>query len=136
MNSRYTFIRWGFSYLLTSLCILPAYTQLTLWTDQPDAVYHVGDTILFQAQSDISGPANYELFFDSRAPVAKTGTLELRDNQVFSIPYVLNEPGVIILKLNQNGYIGRSPLPSLLLKFVPEKKNRLILMLFGVYNET
>ena len=75
-----------------TLCL---FGQLSVTSNNEDAIYRVGETINFQVQSSSSGTANYTIVFDERSTPIETGTINLTANQVATIPYTHNSPGVV-----------------------------------------
>ncbi|MFK7806547.1 MAG: acetylxylan esterase, partial [Saprospiraceae bacterium] len=78
--------------------------QLTIVADQPQASYQTGESMNFQVTSTQSGQATYSIRYDRYTPPIATGTIQLTANQTATIPFTLNEPGMVLCWVNQNSF--------------------------------
>ncbi|MEM1119247.1 MAG: HYR domain-containing protein [Bacteroidota bacterium] len=105
MNKPILLVRMSFCLILLTLGSLPLIAQLDLSVNRADAIYNVGETAFFQARATYTGTATYEIIYDNEAPVIESGTINLNANQTTSIPFRLDEAGVVICRVNLNNAI-------------------------------
>jgi len=101
-------VRSSLCFFALLLGILPLTAQIEVSVNQADAIYNVGETAYFQAKATYSSPATYEIVYDDKSPVIKTGTVNLVAGQNIAIPYRSDEPGVIICRVNLNNVIAEA----------------------------
>ncbi len=105
MNKQHLTIRISLCFFVFLTTILPLTAQLELSVNRADAIYGVGETAFFQAKATFSSPATYEIIYDEQSPVVETGTVNLIAGQNVSIPYRLDEPGLVICRVNLNNVV-------------------------------
>jgi len=77
--------------------------EWTIVPDRMDATYEIGETANFIITSTVGGNISYSIFYDERTPVLSSGTLNVPINTPVSIPFTLNESGVVLCKVTMNG---------------------------------
>ena len=80
-----------------------ANNEWTIVPDRVDATYQIGETANFIITSTVGGNISYSIFYDERTPVLSSGTLNVPINTPVSIPFTLNESGVVLCKVTMNG---------------------------------
>ncbi|MEM9919867.1 MAG: acetylxylan esterase [Bacteroidota bacterium] len=92
-------------FLLFSTSLL---AQLTVVTNQPQAVYQANEPMFFEVRSSSPGQATYEIRYDTRAAVIKSGTIQLAPGQVTRIPFTDSKPGFVVCKIEQSGQVAEA----------------------------
>ncbi len=82
-------------FIFLSFQAVSLFGQMNVTSNKTDAIYRVGENINFQVRSSSSGTANYTITYDDRAPVIESGSIQLTANQVTTIPYTHDRPGVV-----------------------------------------
>ncbi|MEM9919484.1 MAG: Ig-like domain-containing protein [Bacteroidota bacterium] len=101
-STNFAIVQWTLVLLIAMFCGL-ANAQITLVTDRSDATYTAGTSMNFVASSFTSGPATYTIYFDRFSTPIQSGNINLASGGSTSIPFQLNEAGVVICTLTQNG---------------------------------
>ncbi len=105
MNKQNLLVRLGLCLILLTISMLPLAAQLDLSVNRADAIYNVGETAFFQARATYTGTATYEIIYDNQAPIIESGTINLNANQTTAIPFRLDEPGLVICRVNLNNVV-------------------------------
>ncbi len=84
---------------LVTIC--PAQVQISL--DRVTAKYEVGETANFLISSSTSGQVTYRLQYDRFSDDISVGSLNLSAGVPQSLPFSLNEPGVVHCTVDQGG---------------------------------
>lgn len=105
MNKPHLLVRVSLCFCVLLSGILSLSAQLEVSVSRTDAIHNVGETAFFQAKATYSSPATYEIIYDEQSPVVETGTVNLIAGQNVTIPYRLDEPGLVICRVNLNNVI-------------------------------
>jgi len=105
MNKQHLLVRLSVCLILLTISMLPLAAQLDLSVNRADAIYNVGETAFFQARATYTGTATYEIIYDNQAPVIESGTINLNANQTATIPFRLDESGLVICRVNFNNVV-------------------------------
>ena len=102
-NGRHNFL----ATLLLALFSLPngALAQVKIKFDNTKRAYSVGENISLRVASSGSGAGSYELTYDPTNPGATftKGTFEANGGQDGIINFTVNSPGIVFIRVNQNG---------------------------------
>lgn len=94
--------QWLFALFFLFGNILSA--QLIIVADEEQAIYEAGEAMNFMVTSTQSGLASYVIRHDRYTPIIASGTVELNANQPTAIPFTLNESGMVLCWVSQNGF--------------------------------
>ncbi len=95
-----------FTLLLSFGVLVSVSAQITITPDHKTASYNVGETIVFNIHSTITGPATYEIRYSEQTKVLEKGKLDVVANQDYQITFVPQEPCFLICKVYVSGNEG------------------------------
>jgi hypothetical protein len=81
------------------------FSQVKIKFDNPKRAYVVGENISLRIGSSGGGTGTYELTYDPTNPNStfKKGTFEANGGQDGVINFTVNSPGIVFVRVNQNG---------------------------------
>ncbi|MEO1515954.1 MAG: Ig-like domain-containing protein [Bacteroidota bacterium] len=82
--------------------------QVSIRTDRTTANYEIGQQMNFLVNGNQSGPATYTIYNDRFTMPLQTGNLNLVAGSDLSIPFQLDEAGIAICTVTQNGQVTKA----------------------------
>ncbi len=111
--------------LFLSFFLIFGYLHATIQvsTDRPDAAYQAGETIIFRIQSNVTGPARYEIRYSNTGKVLEKADLNLTAWLVTEVHFTPQSPCFVVCMVSQfaqSAMAGASVSPFDLKPFEPE----------------